>query len=254
MLPLLLLACGAPDLGPYPVDEGQYWLVVPEGLDPEGADLYVHLHHSGDGEGMAQDAELAAAFAALGQIVVYPDGGGEPGDDWNVGINKDDIPRDDTLFLEAVAEDLRSRWGAATLWLGGTSKGGAMSYEMACLGAPVYEGYVPLSGAIEAPLPHACTNAAAPLRHLQGTQDDRWPLWWADDPESSHMGIMESLGELAASDDTCLQETPVEEGDCQVWSGCPEPLRLCWYEGGHAAPSDWPARQVEGIAAIRQTR
>ena len=57
-----------------------------------------------------------------------------------------------------VADDLRAR-GAGTLWLGGGSKGGTMAGpgEAAC------DGYLPMMGAIEAPLSHDCTNDPAPF-------------------------------------------------------------------------------------------
>ncbi|MCB9762042.1 MAG: hypothetical protein H6739_19625 [Alphaproteobacteria bacterium] len=249
---LLLLACTPNPLGPHLVADGQYWLFQPPGVPIEGAAVYVHLHPDGDGAGLADNDTLLDELTRQGLIAVFPDGGGDPGDDWNVGINKDDIPRDDTVFLANVAADLRDRWGAAVLWLGGSSKGGAMSYEMACLGEPVYDGYVPISGAIEAPLPHACTAPPAPIRHLQGTRDDRWPLHTADDPDSTHMGILDSLGELQASDDTCLEAEPTIEGDCQVWAGCPAEVRLCMYEGGHAMPSNWVELQVAGMQMLKQ--
>lgn len=245
---IFLLACTEPTDGVIAVDGGQYWMVIPEGAELSGPVL-LHLHHSGDGEGMAAESAVVEGLTAAGLVGIFPDGGGEPGDDWNVGINKDDIPRDDTTFLAAVADDLRAR-GAGTLWLGGGSKGGAMSWEMACLGEPAFDGYLPMMGAIEAPLPHDCTNDPAPIRHLQGTTDDRWPLNTADDPDSSHMGIIDSFKELTTAADGCMDAEPVIEGDCQVWTGCPETAQLCFCDGGHSLPDDWVALQAEGITAL----
>jgi poly(3-hydroxybutyrate) depolymerase len=113
---LLLMLSGCASWEAYDVEGGRYWEVVPDGAASD-AQVLLHLHHSGDGEGLASDEAVRAGLAAVGLIGVFPDGGGQPGDDWNVGINKDDIPRDDTVFLAAVAADLRQRRGASSLWL-----------------------------------------------------------------------------------------------------------------------------------------
>lgn len=253
MLFATLLACGTPEPTPdgaYEVTDGRYWLVVPDGVALGDGPVLVHLHASGAGERLAKQDDLRRQLGEAGLVGVFPDGGGEPGDDWNVGINKDDIPRDDTVFLADVAIDLQDRFGPLELWLGGGSKGGAMTYEMACLGEPHYAGFVPMTGAIEAPLPGPCTHPPAPIRHLEGTEDDRWPVWWSDDPDSSHMGIMDSLAELTTADAACLAEAAEVDGACEVWSGCADTVSLCWYEGEHALPDDWVRWQADGIRLL----
>ena len=253
LLLAMAMGCSGTKLAvePLDVDLGRYWLVTPSGLDPADGPLLLHLHANGAGERDANDADIQAQLDEAQLVAVFPDGGGAPGDDWNVGINKDDIPRDDTVFLAQVATDLRDRFGEVELWLGGSSKGGAMTFEMACLGEPAFTGFLPIAGAIEAPLPGPCTNAPRPIRHLEGEQDDTWPLYWADDPDSSHMGIMDSLDALTTTDPACfLGATPAIEGDCRVWSGCAEEVRLCYHPGGHHLPADWVARQMQGMVDL----
>lgn len=236
---LLLLALACSDGGPYAVtvDGYDYWIYVPEGLD-EPADTLVHLHHSGDGQALAESAANQRDLEAAGLIGVFPMGGGEPGDDWRVGVNKDGIPRDDRAWLAAVARDLMDRGDVAALWMSGYSKGGAMAYDYACLGEPLYEGYLPMSGAFQDQVPEDCPNEARPIRHLQGAEDDKWPLTTAADPESSHEGILDSLEGLAVTAGDCMA-TSVEEGDCQVWPECGADVRLCWFDGGHEKPDGW---------------
>jgi len=145
-------------------------------------------------------------------------GGGAPGDDWRVGVNKDDI---------------------GDLWLSGYSKGGAMTYDMACLGEEVYAGFLPMSGAFQDWVPELCEHDARLIRHLQGAEDDKWPLNTADDPTSSHEGIIDSLRGLQSAGDGCMESAPVEEESCLSWPSCGVDVRLCFFEGGHTKPDGW---------------
>lgn len=235
----LLLACAADPVQGIGVDAWHYWLYEPNDL-PEDAPVVVHLHHSGDGRALADNAAIQADLTEAGMIGAFPDGGGVIGDDdWRVGVNKDDIQRDDRAFLADVAEDLRDRDGVGSLWLSGYSKGGAMAYDMACLGEEIYDGYLPMSGAFQDSIPEDCTLRAAPIRHLQGRTDDKWPLLTEDDPDSSHEGIIDSLRALGAGQSGCVDATPVEQGDCLVWPDCEVDVRLCFFEGGHEKPDGW---------------
>ena len=63
-----------------------------------------------------------------------------------------------------------------------------MVYEYACCGQPLFDGYVPISGALGAPLDGECTNQPIGISHLQGTEDvSRWPRTSDLNPGSSHL-------------------------------------------------------------------
>ncbi len=253
---IVLAACGGPDgLSEHAVAEGSYTVFVPDGVDPTTAPALVHLHANGLGATTASSASVQEALATEGLVGIFPEGWGDDAStDWNVGDNRHDIPRDDVAFLVAVGDDVRDRYAPTELWLGGSSKGGAMTYELACLADDsAYDGFLPMHGAIEKALPGPCTHPPRPLHHLQGrADDDHWPLWTADRPESSHMGIMDSLLALVGTDDTCLDATVAEDEEgCQVWATCAAEVRLCWHSGGHRLPGDWVARQAEALRALR---
>lgn len=248
LLPVLLSACrGEVWVEQVSLPEGDYWLVIPRALPEGGVPGVVHLHHSGDGQSLAEDAQNQAELVTAGLIGIFPMGGGEPGDDWRVGRNKDDIPRDDRAFLADVARDVEAREALSGLWLSGFSKGGAMVYDYACLGEPsLYQGFLPMAGAFQDWVPEDCSHPAAPIRHLQGSADHTWPRTTAEDPDSSHEGILDSLQGLNATDDTCLQSAPdvassetMLQDVCEIWSGCPVDVRLCVFEGGHTEPAGW---------------
>jgi len=237
MLLALTLACAN---APYAVDldAWQYWVYAPEEL-PEGAPAVVHLHHSGDGRELAESPDIQRQLTEAGMLGVFPMGGGVPGDDWRVGVNKDDITRDDRGFVADVGRDLRAtRDDLGDLWLSGYSKGGAMTYDYACLGEPVYAGFLPMSGAFEDWVHDTCSHDARPIRHLQGADDDKWPVRTEDDPESSHEGIIDSLAGLQAGGE-CVAAEPVEADGCLVWDACEVDVRLCFFDGGHEKPDDW---------------
>jgi len=254
MFAFFLLAC-ASDAGltSHEVAEGEYWVFVPEGVDAAEAPALFHLHANGLGDRDAANESIQQALLDEGLVGIFPQGWGtDASTDWNVGDNRHDIPRDDIAFLQRVADDVLDRYGAPSLWLGGGSKGGAMTYELACLAddSP-FDGFVPMTGAIEKELPAACTHPPRPLRHLQGVNDDdHWPLHTADRPTSSHMGIIDSLEELTTSTDACLDGPSDVDGDCTTWTTCAEPLTLCWYDGGHRLPNDWVRRQATTIRSF----
>ena len=243
---LFLSACGGEvRVERYTLPEGDYWLVQPRGLRGAAVPGLVHLHHSGDGQELAENLDNQAELVDAGLIGIFPMGGGEPGDDWRVGRNKDNIPRDDRAFLADVARDVRLQVPElTTLWLSGFSKGGAMVYDYACLGeGALYSGFLPIAGAFQDWILEDCTHPAAPIRHLQGSEDDKWPRTTADDPDSSHEGILDSLAGLPATDATCMLDAPLavaeESDDCEVWVTCPEDVRLCIFDGGHYEPPGW---------------
>jgi poly(3-hydroxybutyrate) depolymerase len=246
------------------VAEGSYYVVVPDGVDPATAPMLAHLHHSGQGQKDASREAIQTALAAEGLVGLFPQGWGDAQDDWNVGDNRHDIPRDDVAFLLDVAIDVVARYQPASLWLGGGSKGGAMTYELGCLAddSP-FDGFLPIAGAVEKPLPRGCTHPSRPIRHLEGIRDDdHWPEWTADRPESSHMGIMDSFLALTTTDGSCMPQAEGEgpdgaagpfqaEGhdDCVSWA-CADTVALCWYDGGHSLPSDWVHLQATAIKAL----
>lgn len=237
MILLVLLACSGSGLSRIETEHGEYWLYVPEDVAPD-ATVVVHLHaHDGSGQRFAESAGLQDAFAEAGLVVAYPEG---VGGNWSVGHHVEEIDRDDRAFLQEVAEDLgRRRRKAGSIWLSGHSEGAAMTYDMACLGPAAYDGYLPIAGAFWEPAPASCHGPAAPIRHLQGTNDDTWPL--DSVPEGWHTGIRDSLRLLKAAEGC---EAVVDEDGCEVWTGCAAPVALCLYEGRHAPPAGWP--QLDG--------
>ena len=253
LAPLVLLcACAGPTTGvsAMPIDAWNAWVYVPEGLPDEPVPAVVHLHYAGEGEGLAYNGELQRELTDARMIGVFPEGGGEPGDDWRVGHNKDDIQRDDRAFLADVARALRDRDDISTIWLGGFSKGGAMTYDMACLGEDVYDGFLPMGGAMEDWIFEDCPAAQRPFRHLQGRDDDRWPVRTEDDPDSSHKGIIESI--TALQDDPSCMDRSVEAGDCTVWPDCAADTRLCFFEGGHWEPDGFLIAHRAWIDAVSE--
>jgi len=252
---LLLLACSpsSEPLVTHEVEDGFYTAVVPNGVDPSTATVLFHLHANGLGHQTAAQVDVQDALADEGLVGIFPEGWGDDAStDWNVGDNRHDIPRDDIAFLQQVADDVLDRYAPTSMFLGGTSKGGAMTYELACLGddSP-FDGFVPMTGAIEKELPGPCVHPPRPLRHLQGrSDDDHWPLHTSDRPESSHMGIMDSLEALTTTGDDCLDGPTEVDEDCTTWTSCAEPVTLCWYDGGHRVPSDWVHRQADRIRGM----
>jgi polyhydroxybutyrate depolymerase len=241
--PFVLLACShPPTVEEVPVVGGRYWLVVPDKLEGP-VPAVVHLHGDDtDGQTWTHDEAVLESLDDRRLLGAFPDA--ENGT-WEVEPGTGTVVRDDRSFLEQIAADLSARDDVASVWLSGCSEGAAMVYDMACEGEPVFEGFLPIAGAFWEPVPKSCTTPALPIRHLQGTEDQTWPLDTMDDATSQHYGIRDSL-RLLESGESCTGEATAD-GNCEVWTGCPADVRLCMYEGGEDSPDGWLGGEADWI-------
>lgn len=250
-LMLALAACNTeqytdctPELGDCrEVEGGRYLYVEPEDFSGQAL-IYFH-GYGGSAKGQVGKSWVEEDLLPRGVLGIFPDGydntwshEGSPSSD-----------RDELAFLDAVLDDVRERWEVTILDASGFSQGASMGYDLACYRTGELRSFFPGSGTFWEPLPASC-DGPMHIRHTHGTADSTFPL------EGRAIGLQqqgdtyEGLA-LWRSVNGCSEEADREEvqGEvtCQVWESCSSgrEIRLCLHDGGHSAPDDWMAQNLD---------
>jgi len=237
---LILVASAArAEKGLVTLVDGTYRTVSPPGWDgkaPLPLVLYVHGYGQSNGE-IVGDADLFAAVASLGALLVVPDGLGHG---WaHVGAPRHQ--RDDLAFLHGVVDDAKRRWpvDAAKVFATGFSIGGSMVWDLACHAAQGFAAFLPVSGAFWLPYPERCESGPVDLRHVHGLTDTTVPFEGRTIFGQFTQGNVGKGWDILRATDACgpTPDSTVTEADltCQQWSSCGSGhrLELCLHGDGH---------------------
>ncbi|MEM9012992.1 MAG: polyhydroxybutyrate depolymerase [Pseudomonadota bacterium] len=257
-----LAVCGT-DAGACTIETGEYHVVLPRGW--EGGRAVVFLHgFGGSGAREAQNEWLVGGVTARGHAFVAPSGvpwrEAEPNPpDWAVRDTWT-YPRDDVAFIRAVIDDAAERFAIrrGEVLLTGFSRGGSMTWDIACIAPDTAYAYAPASGGFWRPHPEDC---AGPVRLLHGhgfadrtvPLEGRRILWEELDVTQGdiHEGLQlwrrvngcgSRAGEHAISAETWTK----------VWTDCAEgaALALVLHPGGHGLPPGWMGTAIDWFEAL----
>jgi polyhydroxybutyrate depolymerase len=218
---------------------GTYHAVAPPGWDGRTRlRLLVFLHGwMMEGLDIAEDADIRAAAAKLGFLLVAPDGllrswshGGSPSQ-----------ARDDVAFLRGVVADAEARWpiDRRAVVAAGFSQGASMVWDLACYDAGDFTAFLPFSGGFWEPMPEACRSGAVDLRHVHGRDDPVMPTAGRALFGPYRQGdIPRGFARWVAEDRCTGKPVALKDWsglDCQTWTGCAggHRLQLCLRGGGH---------------------
>lgn len=235
---------------------GQYYAVLPEGIATPPALLWLHGYAASGRAAISSQAFTDAALSR-GYAVIAPDGQPNPFQrsklDWDVD---DGMPleRDDIAFLQAVREDAIARFGLDPdrLLVAGYSRGGGMTWDLACALPDFGFAYATHAGGFWEPLPARCAGPIH-LLHSHGFTDSTLP------PEGSAMtfyGQAYTVGDiftgLALWRDTmgCPLAAQISSATPDLWlknwTGCAAgSLRLELLPGSHNRRADWPGAAID---------
>ena len=218
---------------------GTYHTVAPPGWNGRtklGLLLFLHGWMM-EGLDITEDADIRAAAAKMGFLLVAPDGllrswahTGSPSQ-----------ARDDVAFLHDVVADVESRWpiDRARVVAAGFSQGASMVWDLACYDAPDFTAFLPFSGGFWRPLPRACRSGPVDLRHVHGRGDTTMPLAGRHLFGPYYQGDIRQGFRDWVAEDRCRGK-PVALKDwsgltCESWTGCAggHRLQLCLRGGGH---------------------
>lgn len=231
-----------------------YTLVLPEGLDPQGAaraPMVIALHGGGGNAAQFESSSMLTARAgAAGFAVMYPNGtsSGSGLNTWNgggccgyaVANQVDDVNFIRQAIIEATSAH---KVDPARIYATGHSNGGILSYRLAC----------ELSDRIAAIAPNAaahmlnsCTpSRPVPVLHMHSRQDTNVPIAGGVGTGMSGVSFpsLDSTMSVWISHNGCASQPVV---DLQAgsytrssWTGCQGGARVELYlsdDGGHAWP------------------
>ncbi len=249
MVLLLLLAAPRAALGEEPCDPcwlpggGSFRVLAPPDWDGRAKlPVLMFLHgYTHEGADVLADAGVTGPAAALGFLLVAPDG---LNGTWSHQGSPSQA-RDDRLFLHGVLAEVKRRWpvDARLIVLGGFSQGASMVWDMACFAPLGFSAFLPFSGGFWERMPTACT-APVNLRHVHGTADETVPMagrtvldrWRQADIERGFV-IWRETDHCIAPPERHAHEDALE---CEVWfCRTRRTLQLCLHPGGHEMEAVW---------------
>lgn len=259
MLPLQAAACGGAE-DACTLDTGEYHIALPEGW--EGGPAVIHLHgYGGSGTKVIANTGFVENFTRRGYALIAPTGmpwrgNGKGPRDWSVrdGIS---YPREDVSFLHAVLEDAARRHGVARekVLMTGFSRGGSMTWEVACQAPGLAAAYAPAAGGFWLPEVTACRGPVS-LLHTHGFADPVVPLEGRRIPIEEGPIIQGDVWRgltLWRGENGCRSNAADHRTDGPLWHKtwvCERGwLELVLHGGGHSLPTGWSAMVLDWFEA-----
>lgn len=249
-LVLLAIAQPAPAADRFAVTLGTYLALPPPGWDghtPLAVTLF--LHGAGaDASEIADDAEIAAAFAQAKVLLVAPEG-------LNRGWAAEGSPRagnrDEVAFLDAVLEDLARRFplDPARIRIAGFSLGASAALDYACARGGRLAAVLTVSGVFWLPMPGACAGGPTNWLSIHGRADTTWPLAGRVVRQQFRQGDRDGALSIVRGSWQCQAPRPapwpapwLAGMDCEA-SSCAggRVVQACLHPDGHAIEAAWIA-------------
>jgi len=234
---------------PCTIDTGTYHIVVPNDVKgPIPAVMFLH-GYGGDGDGTIRNKTMVNYLLQRGYAVIAPDGQlrkSGRGRSWDFHPDRP-ASRDETAFLNAVADDASEKFGLARdgMLLAGFSIGGSLTSYVACNAPQSFSAYAPVAGSFWRPHPEHC---AAPVRvlHTHGTADRTVPMTGREIYPGFVQGNVYEAMDIWRATDGCKATSPDAEEHLgiftiQHWTSCAPGARLDFalHDGGHGVPKGW---------------
>lgn len=233
-----------------------YFIYVPSSYTrSRKAPLIIGLHGGGGtAEAFADTAQFNPLAASDGIIMVYPQGlGNGKGGTWNSGGPPDGYAEknniDDVGFIRDVIAKVRAEYSIdeSRIYATGMSKGGMLSYRLACEMAPTFAAIAPVAATMTY-APCAPTSPVA-VFHTHGTADENVPFEGGRGKDSNVNGdwppVMNGIDGWRTIDGCDPGATvssagsPTRDSTCNEYPGCQRgtAVRYCLIKGGGHA---WP--------------
>lgn len=236
---------------------GYYRIRTPGGAGPFPAVVYLY-GSLGNSALQMGDQGFVQAFIDRGYAVIVPvaldlryvDG---KGSGWELRNELGRKQRDDMAFIAEVLDDaeVRHRIDRRRVLITGMSRGGFLTWDIACHAPGLAAAYAPVAGGYLGRMPARCSGPVR-LLHTHGRSDEIVPL---DDARLWHSGgaKMEPLGTAlatAARTGGCIAPRPPErflDYDRTRWSDCGPggSVDLLLHNGGHIVPLSWYSAVID---------
>ena len=210
---------------------------------------------------MIQKSGYVEPFTRRGYAVIMPNGqpfSGSDKLDWGVADGFEHA-RDDVAFVNSVRNDAIARFGldSSRILVAGFSRGGSMTWDLACLAPETGSAFAAVSGAFWEPM---ATDCASPIHlfHTHGFKDRLVPF---EGREVSFQGfdfiqgnVMKGV-EVLRRENGCMgsaQNSFGDDGSMQKdWVECASgSIRLRLTTGGHGVPKGWREDVLDWFEAL----
>jgi polyhydroxybutyrate depolymerase len=258
-------ACSAQT--PCLVEDGEYFLALPEGDEPAKAAV-IFLHGAGSsGAATLRNTGMTSAFLERGYAVIAPSGTtreGRAGRSWSFHPERE-ARRDEIAFLSAVRDEALTSLGLdkENIFLAGFSVGGSMTSYLACTSPDSFKAYAPVAGSFWRPHPESCEGPVQ-LLHTHGWTDGTVPLEGRvlrggdirDDAAFAQGDVFHAM-DIWRETNECFQLKADNFNTAgyfwrRKWERCaPDTaLELALFPAGHIVPNGWAEMAIEWFEAL----
>lgn len=254
--PRPVAACGADSRCEVP---GGYYLVAEpagwDGTSPLPVVVYFNGWHSSPERTFGNRA-MVDEVTRRGALFVAP--WAETGYWRQMGPGRAGQGRDELAYIQAVMADVRARWPVdPRLTLStGFSRGGSMSWNVACYAGDLFRAHAPIAGGFWNSTPDDCPTGPVNLRHIHGTADEVVAYdavgIYKSTPVPEGLAMLRRVnGADAVADYVYELPHPKRPRTCQRHDGTSgRVIEICLHPGGHAIPAEWVAEGLEWMRAL----
>lgn len=244
--PVLAEDCG-PE-APCAIDNGSYFLRLPDGDGPHPVLIWFHGHR-GSGASIHRGGGLQRDFLAHGYALLAPNGFRRE-DGVRSYPARDGAPRDDVSFaFEALAAaSSRADLDLDSVYVGGFSAGGSMAWLLGCEAGDRLSGMVSVAGALRRPNATDCHGLAGlPIMQVHGEADAQVPFEGRAIRDWHQGSVWQALDRAREANQCRTNPDAIEIGEryrSRHWgeSCALAPVHLDTHDGGHGLPPGWTER------------
>lgn len=231
---------------------GHYRIRTPKGLGPHPTVVYLYGSTGQSRELISYDA-LVDTLTSRGYAVIVPaaldmkyhDGVDDSG--WYLRNERGAKPRDEVAFVAEVLRDAEQNFviDPKNVLIVGMSRGGFLTWEIACHNPGLARAYAPVAGSYHGPMPERC-RAPVRILHTHGTADRIVPFradrtWTSGGTRAQKVDV--ALARMAATGG-CTDKgktAPYKGYQRTTWEGCGRDasVDLLVHRGGHSIPRSW---------------
>lgn len=256
ILPVPAFACGSDSR--CAVGEGYYLVAEPSGWDgvaPLPVVVYFHGWNSSP-EATFRNRAMVDGVTRRGALFIAPYA---PNGYWRqIGEGRAEGGRDELAHIRAVMADIRARWPVDEdlTMTSGFSRGGSMSWNVACYAGDLFRAHAPIAGGFWGSTPESCPTGPVSLRHIHGTADrvvahDTVGIYNSRPIPEGLEVLRQEAGAGVAPDHAYRIAHPKRPRECERFDGSTgHSIEICLHPGGHSIPAEWVAEGLDWMRAL----
>ena len=241
------------------VDEGYYLASAPAEWDGETPlPVVVYFHGwNGSPEGTFRNKAMVNGVNNRGGLFIAPYA--RTGYWRQIGEGRAEGGRDELAYIRTVMADVKRRWPLdETLVLSsGFSRGGSMSWNVACYAGDLFTGHAPIAGGFWNSTPDTCPTGPVNMRHIHGISDGVVDYdivgIYNSMPIPEGMDMLRRLAKAGEeSDHSYVLDHPKRPRTCNQWHGeTGHVLEVCLHPRGHSIPAEWVGEGLDWLREIK---